>query len=66
MNFLKKVMHWGKFKYFFKKIHSKIHLHVKIIFGKRDYKSYHMHKKLQEYELSQEHNKGIKSQKMQA
>jgi hypothetical protein len=41
-------------------------LHVKIIFGKKDYKSYHGHKKLQEQELSQGHNKEKKSQKMQA
>jgi hypothetical protein len=36
----KKVMHWGTFKYFLeqvtKKIHSKIHLHVKVFLGKKD------------------------------
>ncbi len=38
------VMHWGKFKYFFeqvtKKNHSKLHLHVKVIFGKKDLQSF--------------------------
>jgi hypothetical protein len=33
-------MYWGNFKYIFikivKKIHSKIHLHEKVIFGQKD------------------------------
>jgi len=39
----KNVMHSGKFKYLFKKIqeiHSKIHLHVKIIFVRKDLQSF--------------------------
>jgi len=36
----KNVMHWEMFKYFlkmnYKKIHSKIHLHIKVFFGKKD------------------------------